>query len=176
MNKGLPSREQAVKLLTDSGCSAKVVRHCLAVTELALQIASELQTKGCQIDLELVEVGAILHDIGRSKTHGVEHSLVGAQIAQNLGLPESVVNIIKRHVGGGITEQDAECLGWPKDVYVPQTLEEKVVCYADKRIEQDKVVPIEAEILKLENGGFTLAAERVRNLHYTITQMLGEPI
>jgi uncharacterized protein len=175
VSKELPSREQALKLLTDAGCSAKVVSHCLAVTELALQIASKLKANGYQIDLRTVEAGAILHDIGRSKTHGVEHSVVGAQIAHKVGLPPSVANIIKRHVGAGITGQEAASLGWPKDIYVPQTLEEKVVCYADKRIEHDKVVPIETEIQKLESGGFTEAAERVRNLHNVITQMLGEP-
>jgi uncharacterized protein len=89
-----------------------------------MQIASKLKAKGYPIDLRVVEAGALLHDIGRSKTHGVEHSVVGAQIAQTLDLPESVVNIIKRHVGAGINEQEAVSLGWPKDVYVPQTLED----------------------------------------------------
>jgi uncharacterized protein len=174
VNKGLPNREQALKLLADAGCSAKVVSHCLAVTALALQISTKIQARGYQIDLGLVEAGAILHDIGRSKTHGIQHSLVGAQIAKELGLPENVVNIIKRHVGAGITDQEAQRLGWPKDVYVPQTLEEKIVCYADKRVDNDKVVPIETELQKLKDGGFVEAAERVRNLHCDITEMLGE--
>lgn len=176
MSRGLPSREQALKLLVDTGCPTKVISHCLAVTELAQQIAAKLQRKGYPIDLDLVEISALLHDIGRSKTHDVEHSLVGAEIVRTLGLPEAVINIIKRHVGAGITETEAVCLGWPKDVYVPQTLEEKVVCYADKRIDHNRVVPIETEIEKLESNGFFEAAERVRNLHSTITQILGEPI
>ena len=37
-------------------------------------------------------------------------------------------------------------LGWPKDNYMPTTLEEKVVCYADKRIDHDQITPIEDEI------------------------------
>ena len=82
-----------------------------------------------------MEAGALLHDLGRSKTHTVDHAVVGAQIAQSIGLPESVVRIIKRHVGAGITAEEAEWLGWPKDVYEPQTLEEKVVSYADKLID-----------------------------------------
>ena len=51
---------------------------------------------------------------------------------------KSVANIIKRHVGGGITPEEAERFGWPKDVYVPETLEEKIVSYADKRIDKRK--------------------------------------
>jgi uncharacterized protein len=170
----LPNREQATKILTENGCTVAVVNHCLAVTDFALQIATKLQQKGFKVDLELVEAGAMLHDLGRAKTHGVEHSLVGAQMAQTLGLPQEVINIVKRHVGAGITEQEADWLGWPKDTYIPQTLEEKVVCYADKRIDHDHIVPIETEIMRLKSQGFTSGAERVRRLHNELTHLLGE--
>ncbi len=174
MSKGLPSREQAIRLLQENNCPPQVINHCLVVTDLALEIASKLQERGQKIDLGLVEAGALLHDIGRSKTHAVDHSLVGAQIAQTIGLPQSVIDIIKRHVGAGITEEEAEWLGWPKDNYIPQTLEEKVVCYADKRIDHDKVTPIETEIQRLQSQGYAEAAERVRRLHNELTQLLGE--
>ncbi len=173
MSKLLPNREQAIQLLKDAGCSEQVVNHCLAVTELALEIAAKLQAKGIEIDLGLVETGGLLHDIGRSKTHAVDHSLVGAQVAQNLGLPESVVNIIKRHVGAGISPEEAAWLGWPKDNYMPSTLEEKVVTYADKRIDHDKRTPIEAEIEKLLRDNHPEAAERVSKLHAEIVSLLG---
>jgi uncharacterized protein len=139
-----------------------------------MEIAHKLQAKGQQINLELVEAGAMLHDIGRCKTHNVDHGLVGAQIAQTLGLTQEVINIIKRHVGAGITDQEAAWLGWPQDVYFPQTLEEKIVCYADKRVDHGKVVPIENEIEHLRDKGLAEAAERVRNLHNDITELLGE--
>ena len=105
-----------------------------------------------------------MHDIGRSKSHDIDHGLVGAKIAESEALPDSVVEIIKRHVGGGITAEEAKQFGWPKDVYWPLTLEEKIVSYADKRIDKLRRVPIELEIerLKLEHND---AAERVRKLH-----------
>ena len=96
--------------------------------------------------MNLVEVGALLHDIGRSKTHAIDHGVVGSKIAESEGLPESIVRIIRRHVGGGITAEEAEAFGWPKDVYMPETLEEKIVSYADKLIDKSKRVPIEVEI------------------------------
>jgi uncharacterized protein len=170
----LPSREQAINLLQKNNCPPKVINHCIAVTDFAIQIARKLQDRGYVIDLGLVEAGGLLHDLGRSKTHAVDHSLVGAQIAETLRLPQAVINIIKRHVGAGITEEEAEWLGWPKDNYIPQTIEEKVVCYADKRIDHDKVIPIQVEIEQLQRGGFGEAAERVRRLHDEITQLLGE--
>ena len=64
--------------------------------------------------------------------------------------------------------------GFAKDNYIPQTIEEKVVCYADKRIDHDQKTPIEIEIERLEKGGFCEAAERVRRLHDEITHLIGE--
>jgi uncharacterized protein len=170
----LPNREQAKKLLIDNNCPPNVINHCQTVTDFALEIAHKMRARGLEVNLELVEAGAMLHDIGRSKTCKVEHSLVGSQIAQKLGLSQEVVNIIKRHVGAGITDQEAASLGWLKDNYIPQTLEEKIVCYADKRVDHGKVVPIENEIENLKEKGLFEAAERVRNLHNDITQLLGE--
>jgi uncharacterized protein len=170
VSKGLPSREQALNILRANNCSAKVIDHCIAVADLAGEVAQKLQEKGLKINLQLVEAGALLHDLGRSKTHSVSHAVVGAEIAQSEGLPDSVVKIIKRHVGGGITAQEAQQLGWPKDVYVPQTLEEKIVSYADKLIEQSRIAPVESTIDQLRSEGKPEAAERVRKLH---EEMLG---
>ncbi len=173
-NKGLPSREQAVELLRQNSCPPQVISHCLAVTDLALETAAKLQERGLKIDIQLVEAGAMLHDLGRVKTHTVDHAVIGGQIAQSIGLPDSVVRIIKRHVGAGITSEEADWLGWPKDTYLPTTLEEKVVCYADKLIGQSKRTSIETEIERLQKENKPEAAERVRKLHKEITSLLGE--
>ncbi len=173
MNKGLPSREQAIELLRKNNCPPKVINHCEEVATLALEIAGKLEKKGIKVDLKLVEAGALLHDIGRSKSHAVDHGVVGAKIAESEGLPEEVVRIIRRHVGGGITAQEAERFGWPKDVYEPVTLEEKIVSYADKLIDGSKRVPIDLEIERLQVEHRD-AAERVRKLHGEITHLLGD--
>ena len=68
---------------------------------------------------------------------------------------------------------EAKAFGWPKDVYVPVTLEEKIVSYADKLIDQSKRVPIDLEIEKLQMEHKDEAAERVRKLHEEITTLLG---
>ena len=103
----------------------------------------------------------------------VDHGVVGAKIAELEGLPEAAVRIIKRHLGGGITAQEAEKFGWPKDVYTPVTLEEKIVSYADKLVDQSKRVPIDLEIERLQVEHRD-AAERVRKLHEEITRLLGD--
>jgi uncharacterized protein len=174
VNEPLPTREQALKLLRENHCHANVIRHCEAVAKLALETTEALKRKGVKVDSELVEIGAILHDIGRSKTHSVDHAVVGAEMAEAAGLPESVISIIKRHVGGGITAGEAEKLGWPKDVYVPVTVEEKIVSYADKLIEDGKRVSIEATIEKLSRELKNDAAERVRKLHEEMASLVGD--
>lgn len=174
MNEKLPSREQALQLLRENQCSTKVISHCKAVTKLALETANALKERSLKIDFALVEAGALLHDIGRSKTHTVHHAVVGVEIAKSAGLPDSVVSIIKRHVGGGITASEAEKLGWPKDVYVPITLEEKIVSYADKLVESSNRAPIEITIQKLSKELKSDAAERVRKLYEEITKLIGD--
>ena len=174
MSENLPSRGEAIRLLRQTGCRENVVRHCEAVAELALEIGKACRKKGLDVDLGLVEAGALLHDVGRSKTHSVHHAVTGAEIARTLGLPEPVISIIKRHVGGGISHTEAQELGWPKDVYVPQSLEEKIVSYADKLIEGSKRVPIDVTIEKFSEELPPSAVERVRRLHEEMIALVGD--
>ena len=174
MSEKLPSREQALQFLRQSGCSNNVIKHCKAVAEIAVEIAKACEEKGLKVDLELVETGALLHDIGRAKTHSVHHAIIGAQIAEELGLSESVILIIKRHVGGGITAKEARKLGWPKGIYVPQTLEEKIVSYADKLIEGAQRVPIEKTIENFSRELPPPAIARIRRLHEEMSALIGD--
>jgi len=174
VSEKLPSREEAIHILLQTGCKENVVRHCEAVAELALEIAKVCRQKGLDVDLKLVQAGALLHDIGRSKTHSVHHAVAGAELAKSLGLPEPVISIIKRHVGGGISHAEAHELGWPKDIYIPQSLEEKIVSYADKLIEGSKRVPIDFTIEKFSEELPPSAVERVRKLHEEMTALVGD--
>ena len=170
----IPSREQALQLLIKSGCSKNVIEHCKTVARLAVKIAKKLKNNGFNVDLKLVEIGALLHDIGRSKTHTVHHAIVGANIARKTGLPESIIRIIERHVGGGITTEEARKLGWPARDYIPETLEEKIVCYADKLVEGRRQVPVERTIKKLaaELGEDHPAIKRIKRLHKEFMSMV----
>jgi uncharacterized protein len=170
----LPSREQAIQLLKENNCPTNVRTHCKYVSKLAVETAKSLQKKGFVVDIDLVETGGLLHDLGRSKTHTVNHAVAGAEIAKAAGIPEPVIAIIKRHVGGGITKAEAKELGWPEDNYIPVTLEEKIVSYADKLIETSKRVPVEDTINKLREKKLVAAAERVKEIHEEITNLIGE--
>ncbi len=123
-----------------------MVEHCINVTKVALRLGKAFRAKGYRVDMPLVETGAMLHDIGRGQTHGVEHGAVGGQMVRRLGLPMEVAFIVERHVGAGLTEDEARRSGLPPGNYVPESLEEKIVCYADKLIEGDHEIPIESTI------------------------------
>jgi uncharacterized protein len=174
VNKNLPSKEEALRLLHKAGCSQNVIQHCVTVAELAAKIAELFLKKGIKVNRKLVEVGAILHDIGRAKTHTVHHAIVGAEIAKKYGLPDSLIRIVKRHVGGGISPKEAEKLGWPNDTYMPKTLEEKIVSYADKLIEDSRRVPIQRTIAKMAKEIPKDAVERMLKLHEEIVSIIGD--
>lgn len=176
MNERLPTRRMALKLLFKSRCSRRVIEHCKTVASLAVQIAKACKKKGLNVDVQLVEIGALLHDIGRSRTHTVDHVIVGAEIGGAMGLPSSVVSIIERHAGGGIDIDEAKRLGWPVKSYLPQTLEEKIVCYADKLIEGERRVQIERTIRKLskELGKAHPSLGRVEKLHEEFSSLIGD--
>lgn len=172
MNKPLPNREQAIEILQKNRCSTEVITHCQTVALLALEFAEKFKTKNYPVDLTLIEAGALLHDLGRSKTHSVNHAIEGMKLAQTEDLPDTVICIIKRHVGAGITPEEAQQLNWPKDTYKPQTLDEKIVCYADKCVSGNDRIPIEVTIKQLHDKKLDDAAERVRKLHNEITSLL----
>jgi len=121
-------KRSALDFLKSNGCSDGIIRHCVAVSENALKIASQAKVP---VDLKLLEFGALLHDLGRCRTQGIEHSIVGGEIARDAGLPEEVVDIIERHIGAGLTAEEAEGLGLPARDFLPKTSEEKIVSYAD---------------------------------------------
>ncbi len=170
----LPSRKMALKLLSEVGCSRSVIKHCEAVAAVATEIAEAGRKRGLTVDIQLVEIGALLHDIGRSKTHSVHHAIAGVEIARSLNLPESLVSIIERHVGGGVTAKEAERIGWQPRSYVPQTLEEKIVSYADLLIEHSRRVSIEKTIKRFSKELPPSSIEGMRRLHEEITSLIGD--
>ena len=156
-----------VEVLIKAGCTPDVIAHCTTVSRVASSIAGRLTVP---VDRELVRLGGLFHDIGRSRTHGIEHALAGVEIARDLGFSTALVNIIERHIGAGITAVEAERLGLPKKDYLPLTREERIVSYADNLISGTREMPFyEAldrfkEILGPDHEGIEL----FRKQHYEI--------
>lgn len=169
--KKLPSREECIRLLKEAGCSDEVIKHCETVRKVAIKIA---ECTGA--NREIVEVGALLHDIGRSRTHGIKHGIEGAKIAKKLKLPDVIVRIIERHIGAGISKEEAKKLSLPERDFTPVSLEEKIVAHADNLVDGGKIMRIEEEIERqVKNGNFDYA-KRLRELHDELSTLCGKDI
>lgn len=115
--------------------------HSEMVARKALTLAD---ASGLSIDREFVWNAAMLHDIGIFRCdapaihcHGSEpyirHGIIGGELMRGLGYPE-FVRVCERHTGSGLTAKEIreEGLPLPHEDFLPETLEEKLICYADK--------------------------------------------
>jgi len=164
----IPTPEECLELLIKSGCSEEVIKHSESVRDIAVRIA-----KRANADLKLVEAGALLHDIGRSKTHGIYHGIEGARIAKKLGLPEIIIRIIERHIGAGLPADEAKKLGLPNKDFTPETLEEKIICHADSLTDNSKKQDIECEVERALVDGNQEYARRLVALHKELSDICG---
>jgi uncharacterized protein len=154
-----------VEILKRLNCPNHLINHSKAVCKKALKLSSNFD-----VDIELVKTGALLHDIGRSKTNGIDHAVVGAEILKNMGFPDSVANIALRHIGAGIPKEEAIQLGLPPKDYIPITLEEKIVAHADNLTHWDKEVDLDFVIKKWKErlGENHASINRIIELHHEI--------
>lgn len=169
---------EAIELLRKSGCSAGVIDHCRAVASYAREIALDIMNcalkRGAEvkIDIDLVFTGGLLHDIGRSKTHGIFHAVEGARIAVDNGLDKKLVNIIERHIGAGIPEDEAVGLGLPAKDYMPLTLEEKIVAHADNLVSGARVESLDEQVARMKKKNLDdIIIQRIIELNNEICAM-----
>lgn len=123
-------REACETLLKAHGCDSRVIAHCRAVTSCALDLSADCSF----INRPFVEAGAMLHDIGRGKTHSIGHAQAGADICRDLHIPEPVARIIECHTGAGLSEDECSLLGLLPRNCVPRTAEEKLIAHADNLV------------------------------------------
>lgn len=133
--------EDCIDLLRQAGCSDGVIAHCRAVRDLALTYASDPL-----VDRDLVETGALLHDIGRGVTHDLCHAEVGGAICRSFGLDEAVAAIVERHIGAGLKADEASLLGLAPRDCMPRTLEEKIIAHADNLVKGTRVIALEERL------------------------------
>jgi len=136
----IPDREFALDLLRRLKIPLSVRRHSEKVAEKALEIAEKI-TK-TNVDKNLIEIGALLHDVGRTKTHGFRHALIGGKILRERGFSIKLARICETHILGGLDKEDAKRVGLPEKDYLPKTLEEKIICLADKHMAGTREVTI----------------------------------
>lgn len=130
-----------------------LLTHSRQVADRALTILAQHPewVESGEVDPVFVEEAAMLHDIGvvmcdapkihcMGKQAYIEHGYLGAEILRQEGLPKHAA-VAERHTGTGITYEQIlrEQLPIPLRDYSPQTLEEKLICYADKFYSKTKL-------------------------------------
>ncbi len=128
-------RADALLLLKKFGVERSIVSHSETVEAIALAVARRAVAHGRKIDLGLVSAGALLHDVGRKKTHGLKHGVVGERMLLAAGVPKNIAHFARTHVLAGLDEETA-----------PKSIEEKIVCYADKLSDGRKMERIKTRL------------------------------
>src|SRR5664279_4650174 len=125
-----------------------MVEYGKAVANKALEIAARLSHKNP--DCRFIEEAALLHDIGIFLTNFpkigcfgphpyISHGYLGRELLEKEGLSAHAL-VCERHVGVGLTIEDINDNLFPlplRDMR-PQSLEEKIICFADKFYSKNK--------------------------------------
>lgn len=116
--------------------------HSRCVADMAIEIANKHPE--LDIDKDFVFEAAMLHDIGIFETDapgikcfGTEpyicHGTIGARIMEAEGFPRHA-RVCERHTGTGLSFNQIieQNLPVPHKDLIPETLEEQLICFADK--------------------------------------------
>ena len=126
--------------------------HSRQVADRSLAICN--QHPELKLDAQFVEEAAMLHDIGIRWCHApsifcvgeapyIEHGQIGGRLLRQLGF-ERHARVCERHTGTGLPG------------FEPETLEEQLVCYADKfysKSHPERVLTVEQAAQSLERFG-----------------------
>ena len=167
----IPSAQQALALHKKYGSNERTVSHCQACARISKTLSGRAVQRGIPLSEEAAVAGALLHDIGRSKIQTVAHGYVGAGILEKEGVDPVVVEIVRRHVGAGISPEEASALGFPSGDYIPRTPEQKIVCFADKLLDGDRARPFEEEVKRFVKKGHDV--QRLRKLKEDVDAAVG---
>ena len=136
-----------------------LVQHSEMVTRKAVEVAERV--RHLNPDIEFIREAAMLHDIGIFLTnapqlgcHGnkpyICHGYLGREILEKEGYPKHAI-VCETHVGAGLSIADIEKHNFPipKRDMTPKTIEEQIICFADKFFSKDNEPLKEKPIQKI---------------------------
>lgn len=119
-----------------------LICHSRQVADRAMEVLD--RHPELNVDRNFVYEAAMLHDIGIIKTDApgigcygehpyICHGMLGAEMLRSIGL-ERHARVAERHTGTGLTKETIQNQGLPLplDDFSPETIEEQVICFADK--------------------------------------------
>jgi putative hydrolase of the HAD superfamily len=136
----LPDIPTAEAWLEEQGMTDELRRHVHLIARIAEHLAQRLRDAGEDVDPVLAHRGGLLHDMAKlsAKQAGHSHELMAAEILIQRGQPE-LAEIARRHaMWAPLTEGQQ-----------PETWEQKLVYYADRIGQHDRLVGIDARLLEI---------------------------
>jgi putative nucleotidyltransferase with HDIG domain len=133
--KMIPSIETCLHLMNEYEMLGNIKDHSVVVARVAHLIARGLCDAGLNISVEKTTAGALIHDIGKtcSLYSGEDHSEIGEQICVKNNLHE-IADIVAEHVRLRNYDLNGNCS------------EREIVYYADKRVNDDRIVDLEERL------------------------------
>lgn len=120
----VPEFSKCMELLENSPFTDEgIIKHCVKVSETAVNICSFLDKKLPLVNVSLVQAGALLHDIARTQP---DHAAKGASILRNMGFSE-IADIVAHHMN-------------LKTLPDSPLNEKEIVYFADKLTVNDRLV------------------------------------
>src|SRR6266568_294201 len=91
--RDVPTAAECEAILAARHAQQLVVRHSRKVAEVAIRMASALSLIGLELNLEVVQAGALLHDLAKGQP---DHAVVGASILRAMGFAR-IADIVGTH-------------------------------------------------------------------------------
>ena len=109
-----------------------IVAHSIQVCRVGICLVDHLKLQGSQLNGQLVQAAALLHDITKTRSFETEenHALTGGQVLTDFGYPQ-VGDLVRQHV---------RLDNYPKRQNLSETV---IVYYADKRVLHDRIVSLD---------------------------------
>jgi putative hydrolase of the HAD superfamily len=152
----LPDIRVCEAWLAAEGAGERLLAHVREVARAAYHLACLIRQTGEPIDPLLVQRGAMLHDLDKltHRSHGLRHGEYAGRLLEERGWPE-LAAIARRHLIQAIDP-----------ALLPVTLEEKVVNYADKLVEGDRLIGLLPRIQALMERYPAFASEMEASLPF----------
>ncbi|MFZ1086235.1 MAG: HDIG domain-containing metalloprotein [Terracidiphilus sp.] len=134
----LKDRNDAYELLQSLGAPARLIHHAQVVSQVADLLLKEFKALGVSCDILTVELGAVLHDTGKTQhpqelsVSGTHHQQAGKAILLAHGVQPEVARCCVSH---GVWN--------PPEV----SFEERIVALADKLWKGKRIAELELSIM-----------------------------
>ena len=158
----VPTKRECLHLLNRYNGMENIIQHSIKVAEVAMIISEGLNRKGENLNLNVVEAAALLHDITKAESldSGEDHSLTAYRLLKDLGYMR-IAEIVRQHVFL-VGRSDSTMIS-----------EEEVVNYSDKRVRHDEIVTLkerfdDIRVRYCKNDGARKRMDRLEGLCYRI--------